>query len=90
MKTCMPAKSFFALHFPAMCMEHELLLLAKLFVPGTVKGGSTMAENKTSPSWHELCKEASEERDPRKLLELLQEINEALADQRTQRAEAIQ
>ena len=46
-----------------------------------------MAENKTDLNWHELCKEASEERDPRKLLELLREINQALAEQRTRRAE---
>jgi len=40
------------------------------------------AEHYEDRDWRELCKAASEEQDPRKLLELLREINDALAAQR--------
>ena len=38
--------------------------------------------------WRELCKNASEERDPRKLLGLLRKINDALSAQRERNPEA--
>ncbi len=31
--------------------------------------------------WHELCRKASQEQDPHKLLELLRDLNDALAAQ---------
>ncbi|MGB9236192.1 MAG: hypothetical protein WCC04_17430 [Terriglobales bacterium] len=37
--------------------------------------------------WRELCREASEEQDPRRLLELLREINETLAAERSRAAQ---
>ncbi len=41
-----------------------------------------MAEYYEYTDWRELCREASEEQDPRRLLDLLREINNALAAQR--------
>lgn len=42
-----------------------------------------MAENETAArctrDWRELCKAASQEHDPQKLLELVSELNDALA-----------
>jgi len=40
------------------------------------------------PGWRELCREASGEDNPQKLLELLHEINQALAAQRSRGTEA--
>lgn len=45
-----------------------------------------MARNATG-RWRELCRAASQEQDPQKLLQLLREINRALADQRVRTAE---
>jgi len=39
-------------------------------------------EHHEDMDWRELCKAASEEQDPRRLLELLRELNDALAAQR--------
>lgn len=38
--------------------------------------------------WRALCKEASREYDPEKLLELIREINRALSQQRTRLSES--
>jgi len=77
--------------FNALRVEHELhsqtSAKPSVLAPHGQERFYTMAENKTDLNWHELYKEASEERDPRKLLELLREINQALAEQRTRRAE---
>jgi hypothetical protein len=40
-------------------------------------------------SWRELCQAASHEQDPRKLLELLREINHALVEQRATKLERL-
>ncbi len=37
--------------------------------------------------WRELCRVASQEQDPQKLLDLLREINHALAEQRVRTAD---
>ncbi len=39
-------------------------------------------------SWHELCRAAAREQDPRKLLELLRKINHALVEQRSSPSES--
>jgi hypothetical protein len=41
-----------------------------------------------SADWRELCREASQECDPKKLLELMREINRALSLQRGRSAES--
>lgn len=45
-----------------------------------------MAANVTA-DWQELCKMASAEQDPKRLIEILHEINLALVDQRTRAAD---
>ena len=47
-----------------------------------------MVESYQDEEWRELCKEASEEQDPRKLLGLLRKINDALSAQRERNPEA--
>ena len=47
-----------------------------------------MVESYQDEEWRELCKEASEEQDPRKLLGLLHKINDALSAQRERNPEA--
>ena len=48
-----------------------------------------MAEHEDT-DWRELCKDASEEQNPRKLLALLRQINDALAAQRARTPEVDQ
>jgi len=38
--------------------------------------------------WHQLCKAASQECDPKKLLDLIRQINQALSQQRTRAPES--
>jgi len=45
-----------------------------------------MAANMTT-DWHELCRMASAEDDPKKIMEILHEINLALVDERTKAAD---
>jgi hypothetical protein len=46
-----------------------------------------MAVNGTS-DWRELCKAASHEQDPRKLLDLIRQINRALSQERARLSES--
>ncbi len=41
-----------------------------------------MAAGDKPTSWRDLCRAAAQEQDPRKLLELLRQINQALVEQR--------
>lgn len=37
-----------------------------------------MSEQKSSTDWHVLCELASKEKDPKKLMELIKKLNQAL------------